>query len=335
MKKRVLVYVVLAVMLLSGTVAAAPGVPAVLSNTKVFVNGQQVNSQAYTVAQQTVLSVSALADAMNYSVRYEQGVDSLYLLPRDPNTVAGYTGDIYGPQFTGLRYHGTANLTYDNGIKYNGDIRNGKFNGNGKITYPDGSTYTGNFVYGVIQGHGTFKFANGDTYTGFFVNNKPHGTGTYTYTNGTRVVADNDTDGRFSEGKITGGTVKIRKVNQKERKDLWWEPLQQVDTFASTWNPSLFNGKVDYIYADGTTFEGDIKNGKFTGKGEVVYIDGTKYTGAFLDNLKSGKGKIVYSDGNYYDGYWANDQYNGQGKYYNAINGRVLEGIWYNGKRTP
>ena len=43
---------------------------------------------------------------------------------------------------------------------------------------------------------------------------------------------------------------------------------------------------------DGSTYEGDFKNGKMDGNGVKTWPSGNVYTGAFRNNLQHGPGKI-------------------------------------------
>ena len=52
--------------------------------------------------------------------------------------------------------------TYDSGIKYVGEWRNGKSHGQGAFTFPDGDKYVGEFRDGKANGHGIHTWANGD-----------------------------------------------------------------------------------------------------------------------------------------------------------------------------
>lgn len=53
----------------------------------------------------------------------------------------------------------------------------------------------------------------------------------------------------------------------------------------------LDSGKM--VYANGTTYVGEFKNGKRNGKGSLVYADGSKYEGGWLDDQEHGAGKLI------------------------------------------
>ena len=43
---------------------------------------------------------------------------------------------------------------------------------------------------------------------------------------------------------------------------------------------------------DGSSYEGEFKNGKMEGTGTKVYANGNTYTGTFKNNLEHGKGTV-------------------------------------------
>jgi hypothetical protein len=61
-------------------------------------------------------------------------------------------------------------LTYDNGDKYIGYVKNGKKNGYGVYFWKDNSTYIGYFSEDKITGKGQLNFANGNISVGTFEN---------------------------------------------------------------------------------------------------------------------------------------------------------------------
>ncbi len=58
------------------------------------------------------------------------------------------------------------------------------------------------------------------------------------------------------------------------------------------------------VYYDGTSFEGDFKDGfpVGNGKGKMLYSNGDIYEGELKDGNPFGKGKMLYSNGDIYEG---------------------------------
>lgn len=64
----------------------------------------------------------------------------------------------------------------------------------------------------------------------------------------------------------------------------------------------------------GSTFTGEVVNGKPNGKGTMVLKDGSKFEGFFVDGVINGYGVATYDDGSKYEGYWQNGKWHGEGK---------------------
>ena len=47
------------------------------------------------------------------------------------------------------------------------------------------------------------------------------------------------------------------------------------------------------MYPDGTTFKGDVVDGKMQGKGKLTFPNGNIYEGEFVDGKMQGKGKFT------------------------------------------
>ena len=73
--------------------------------------------------------------------------------------------------------NGQGTYIFDDGIKYEGDFKNGHLTGKGTIYWPNGNTYTGELLNGKRHGLGYSKLKSGASYRGFFYNGKQHGYG--------------------------------------------------------------------------------------------------------------------------------------------------------------
>ncbi len=111
----------------------------------------------------------------------------------------------------------TCAVTYEDGGKYDGEMRAGYRNGHGVHIYPNGTKYVGGWKLDLPHGYGSFKFASGETYVGDVYDGVPHGHGTYTYTDGSQYVGEwkefaqhgygvlTQADGRVFSGEWTEG----------------------------------------------------------------------------------------------------------------------------------
>lgn len=77
------------------------------------------------------------------------------------------------------------------------------------------------------------------------------------------------------------------------------------------------NNEPAYRYNDGSTYEGEMLNGKPHGKGIKTYplaSDYKSYVGTFVDGKFDGEGTFLYKSGRKYQGEFKNNEYNGQGR---------------------
>ena len=80
--------------------------------------------------------------------------------------------------------NGVGKIEFKNNITYEGNLRYGILDTQDTsnpcvITFPDGTKYTGTMKNGEITGEGEYTFSNGATYTGQVLNGLRHGKGIY------------------------------------------------------------------------------------------------------------------------------------------------------------
>lgn len=91
-------------------------------------------------------------------------------------------------------------LSFPNGEKYVGEVKNGQPDGQGTYSWSNGAKYVGQWANGLRNGRGAYTWPNGERYVGEFQNNKKHGQGTLIYANGRKYV------GEFKDGNPVGDT---------------------------------------------------------------------------------------------------------------------------------
>ena len=113
---------------------------------------------------------------------------------------ARYVGEVRDgqPNGHGIFYH--SNTGSFAGDRYEGEFRDGNFHGQGTYYYfANGHRYEGEFENGKFHGRGTLFHADGSRYEGEFVDNNRHGQGTYYSANGDRRI------GRWSNDELAEG----------------------------------------------------------------------------------------------------------------------------------
>jgi len=97
----------------------------------------------------------------------------------------------------------TWEITFSNGMKYQGEVNRGVFNGKGKL-YKDLPTFQlqGNFQEGSLHGSGKAIYPVNIQYEGLFSNGVPHGKGRFTFPNGIHYSGDIRNGCAHGTGKI-------------------------------------------------------------------------------------------------------------------------------------
>jgi len=96
---------------------------------------------------------------------------------------------------------------------------------------------------------------------------------------------------------------------------------------------SHINGNGKFSWPDGSTYEGELVNGKRHGEGIYVAPGGIPtYEGQWCMGKRNGKGKLAYdSKGSLYDGQWSEGDKDGEG-YQVWPSGNIYRGQWKSGK---
>jgi hypothetical protein len=169
-------------------------------------------------------------------------------------------------------FRGSGVFQLEDGGEYSGEFLLERRHGRGRETWPNGKLrYSGTYYMGRPHGQGIFGFEDGQTYSGTFCNGLKHWSGIYT-----------DLNGEFT-------------------KTLWFHDEQMSSESCpdldSTWDiirgpmrSPLLDGFVDVIYADDSTYVGEIQNGVPHGNGEWASKDRKRiWKGEFEDeSFKTG-----------------------------------------------
>ncbi|KAL4512593.1 hypothetical protein ABPG72_020430 [Tetrahymena utriculariae] len=201
---------------------------------------------------------------------------------------------------------------YQNGDKYEGQLKNGLKNGQGTYYFCKSGKYQGNFINDKKEGYGIRQFNNGDTYEGEFKNDLIHGKGICSYKDGGR-----------HEGEYVNG---LREGYGKYY-------FQNGDIYEGNYKNGLKNGKGTFYYNDGNKYEGDFLNDKREGSGIFYMKDGDRYEGQFKDDLMNGQGIYFYKQCGRYEGEFLYGKKHGQGIEF-FKNEEKFDGFYQNGLRN-
>ena len=168
-------------------------------------------------------------------------------------------------------------INYDNGHKYDGEIKDGKKHGCGTFYYKNGGKYEGEWRDDVRCGEGENTWASKLKYKGQWRNNRRNGQGTIYYPDG---------------GKYEGGWENDQR--QGDGTNIWANGMKYV----GEWENNLQHGQGTLTYSDGGKYEGEWVRGKRDGYGENYWANGDHYEGQWEKNLMHGEGTLHYADGN-------------------------------------
>ena len=99
-------------------------------------------------------------------------------------------------------------VTFKDGSKYEGTLKDGEYHGQGVIRYANGAKFVGIFSHGKKTGIGRYEDAEGNTYDGYYYNDMCHGKGTRKWKDGRSYV------GIWQYNRATGQGTEVRPNGQ-------------------------------------------------------------------------------------------------------------------------
>ena len=151
---------------------------------------------------------------------------------------------------------------------------------------------------------------NNSIYNGYWLNDLPEGEGEETFPDGSRFK------GYYKNGQKVSGKFQ-------------WE---DGSYYEGELENDKFQGRGLYFWSEGRSYTGEWYEGKMSGQGLFTYLDGSYYEGEFHNGQRNGFGKYVWNESKNYEGGWMKGKQHGKGRY--TKNGKVIEGVWINGKLT-
>lgn len=226
------------------------------------------------------------------------------------------------------------------GGTYIGPVADAYYEGEGKFRHLDGSVYDGTFAKSKRSGEGTFHFANGDIYTGTWVDDAMI-EGTYTFVDG-RTYQGKFEDGRFSSGIFSLGSRAAALGFQESSADVddgQISALNFTQTDGTHYNGAV-SGWAEIKYANGNTYEGNVKEGVRDGSGTFTWCaaDGSElasYKGDWQDDQMDGSGTYYYTKESYprLTGTFQNGVPDGEMKYVKNSS-KTFTTVWKDGTCT-
>lgn len=185
-------------------------------------------------------------------------------------------------------------ILFSDGSSYDGSTDGKVLTGTGTMQFANGDKYIGSFENGTRTGHGVYTWSTGDIYDGEWSDDAMDGSGSYTYSDGSFA------EGKFYKNQFTDGSYSV--VNDFGEYTFTIKDSEAV--------------AVKMVLTSGTTYSGDIEDGKLTGTAQISYSNGDKYSGRVTNGYKSGQGTYTWKSGASYEGDWSEDKMHGQGTYF-------------------
>ena len=185
--------------------------------------------------------------------------------------------------------HGKGTLTMSDGCYYNGEWSNDALNGQGTFLWPDDKCYKGSFVNNIRSGYGELILGDGASYKGGWENNKPHGKGNLMTSDGRNY------EGEWVAGQPFKGTLYLPNEEQITGKFV---------------NFLIHDDDAEYVWPSGIKYKGSILEGIITGFGQLELPTGEKYIGEFKEEAINGKGEVILPEGNKFQGTFTTLEFN-------------------------
>ncbi|MDR2077348.1 MAG: hypothetical protein LBP39_00070 [Rickettsiales bacterium] len=268
----------------------------------------------------------------------------------------------YKGDFSNGRKNGRGKFVYTDSSFYEGGFVNGIRRGNGMLVDKDkkyiffgkwretGKEMEGsrlNLESGIVE-TGTFKFKDSKgceplaegTIIEFDSNISNDGNGTL---ENIRGALQNDSAVKFlckdrnltiSQESSDNKKDLVIQINQSDKTVSLEEkaagPEEESAEYSISYKDGkIFNGNTKMEYLDGSSYEGDFKNGRKNGKGKFIYTDKSFYEGDFVDGVRIGGGILVDKDKKYiFFGNWKEDGKEMDGSRLNLESGIVETGTF-------
>ena len=216
---------------------------------------------------------------------------------------------------------GLGEIKFADGTIYQGQVQSRLIHGKGRMVKVNGDTYQGEYVQGKAQGRGILLDSDGTQYDGSWAKDIQHGKGVETW-------QEAGLDNQLSTMRYNGDYINGAKTGRGRFEC-------DGSTYDGEFKDGKFHGEGKYYFADsGRIYKGIFVNNQISGEGIMIHPDKEFYKGQFTDGKKEGRGVFQFANGDKYVGAYANDVKEGPGVYCNFEKQTKRQGIWKNDKRV-
>lgn len=179
MKKKLLVFSLVIVLLVSSTVIAVEtGMFEGFKIINVKVDGKEVKGDVPAILfnGRTMVPVKFISDALGATINFDDKTNTVNIVSPLPKTIEKVV-EKQSQKTTGK-------INYNDGAFFEGEILNNQPNGYGKLTFSNKEVIEGSFSDGLINGLVKYYFSNGVIF-GEYINGNMNGSATFYFNNGT------------------------------------------------------------------------------------------------------------------------------------------------------
>ena len=196
--------------------------------------------------------------------------------------------------------------------------------GKGVLIYPDSSAYSGQWVENKKHGNGKF-YTSAGKYSGVFENEHLRGYGKYEYASGEVHEGKRDTGAKYESPRLLTNVYETGVLHDYHCKLVFPD--------GSTYEGQMTQGKItgEGTWKDpatGALKRGVFKEGKLHGRGKMVTAKGEVYEGEFYNGLPHHECRFTDKNGDIFFGEYIHGDRDGRGKYVYK-NGDVYDGYYH------
>ena len=202
----------------------------------------------------------------------------------------GGGGEYEGELDEAMRPHGAGSLTDADGLRYDGEFKEGLRHGAGVAQLADGAEYDGEWVAGERSGRGRLRSADGETYDGELKGGRRHGRGVARYADGSSYEGEWADDEPHGVGNLYGAPAEGAAAGAAAEAGAG-------EMYGGHWEKGRRHGHGVHSYASGAIFDGAYERGERHGRGLLTLFGGAVLAATWERGAISGEGTVTYPDG--------------------------------------
>ena len=204
-----------------------------------------------------------------------------------------------------------------------------------KANIPEPVKYQGPMLNGKRHGVGLQTYSDGSKYKGEWEMGLRHGKGIFTNSSGQfwegTFKEDEMFDVKIGNELQPTQDISLHLTSPDRDKVMKYKVFPNGSTYCGELENGKMHGEGKYLSSDGLVLQGEFKEGKvYNGSGVLALPSGVVFEGTWVKGALEGHGKCISKDGSVYEGNYVNGLPNGTGEDISA-DGFVYNGEFLNG----